>query len=990
MMKILRLYSILILLISINVYAEGPHDAINKNGNHQVEMHEQDIVHHADSMHKNDEAHIAEHQAINHETDSQDEEHGESHGEGGHGPNLAPLFFIMIALIIGTLTRNFMQKTPLPFTVLLVIFGLALGTLTRTGVLEKANLSFIANSIEWAGKFDPHLILFIFLPILIFEAAFAMDVHTFRKTSTNAILLAVPGIVVALFLTGAIVMFVKKAEFGFTDWTWPIALMFGAVISATDPVAVVALLKELGASKKLGTLIEGESMLNDGTAIVFFMVFFTAITGASSDLSPFLYFIKVSLGGVLTGFIIGGILIAWVKRVFNDALIEITAIIVAAFLTFYVAEHYLHVSGVLGLVTLGLIMAGIGRTRISPEVEHFLHEFWELAAFIANTLIFIIVGVVIAQRIPMSQLTLKDFLLLGIIYIGIHIVRAIVILVHYPIMKKAGYGLPKKDTYVLWWGALRGAIGLAMALIVAGEQSIPENIRNQFLFLLAGTVTLTLLINATTVGWLVSKLGLNKLAPAKAMMIHHARKYLRQSSENAVEKLKTDRFIGKANWNTVMHYLPEEVPEEIDHLGKVEKIAETRRRILEKEKSSYWYLFKEGMINSTAVRQLSDTINDIIDAGGTIPLSQRKDLEELWKTPKMLNKLQNIPLLGKVIENYFFERLSISYDTARGFVEAQEECLKLVESMARSAVDKDEEKILGIVEEEINENRIHGLTFIRNIRKNYPEIYTAIATRQAIRSMLNYELKTVERLQKNGRIDSSEAGKMVSVIEERMKRLMQKPPKIKLPDTLEIIKEIPWLHDLKKDTFEAVQEFFQQRVYSIGDTLIKEGAMGDSLYIVIRGNVKISKDDHVIDIQGPGTTIGEMAILTGKPFSATVAAESPVTALRLRYLKIQSLMETAPDLKEGLWKIAGVRIAETLLADVSPYNKWKPAKIRNFILRGDILTSSKGKEFEVSHKLGLLLHGAITSLTSSKNIVAPAILEEGKYRIHGEAVILIC
>lgn len=976
----------MILLISLKTSAEEPADSNHKN---EIERNEQYVDHSkihseiSDSIYNAAKEEQSEHEATVHE---------EGHSEGGHGPNLAPLFFIIIALIIGTLTRHTMQKTPLPFTVLLVIFGLALGTLTRTGVLEKANLSFIANSIEWAGKFDPHLILFIFLPILIFEAAFAMDVHTFKKTSTNAILLAVPGIVVALFLTGAIVMLVRKAGIGFTDWTWPLALMFGAVISATDPVAVVALLKELGASKKLGTLIEGESMLNDGTAIVFFMVFFTTITGSvvdSSFIDQLLYFFKVSFGGILTGLLIGGILIAWVKRVFNDALIEITAIIVAAFLTFYVAEHYLHVSGVLGLVTLGLIMAGIGRTRISPEVEHFLHEFWELAAFIANTLIFIIVGVVIAQRIPLSQLTLKDFMLLGLIYLGIHIVRAVVILVHYPIMKKAGYGLPKKDTYVLWWGALRGAIGLALALIIAGEQSIPENIRNQILFLLAGTVTLTLLINATTIGWLVNKLGLNKLAPAKAMMIYHARQYLRQSSENTMEKLKSDRFIGKANWNTVMSYMPEEVSGEVDHLGKIEKIAETRRRILEKEKSSYWYLFKEGMINSTAVRQLSDTINEILDAGGTIPLSARKDLEELWKTPKMLNRLQNIPLFGKIIENYFFERLSVSYDTARGFVEAQEEGLKLVESMARSAVDKDEEKILAIIEEEINENRIHGLTFIRNLRKNYPEIYTAIATRQAIRTMLNYELKTVERLQKNGRIDTAEASKMTSVIEERMKRLMQKPPRIKLPDTLEILREIPWLHDLRKDTFDAVEEFFQQRVYSIGDTLIKEDTMGDSLYIIIRGNVKISKRDKVLDIQGPGTTIGEMAILTGKPFSATVSAESPVTALRLKYLKIQSLLANSPDLKNGLWKIAGVRIAEGLLADISPYNKWKPAKIRGFLNKGEIITAQYGKEFEISNKLGILLHGVITR-EDNKNIIAPSLLEEGKYRLHGEAVVIIC
>ena len=128
----------------------------------------------------------------------------------------------------------------------------------------------------------------------------------------------------------------------------------------------------------------------------------------------------------------------------------------------------LHVSGVLALVALGLMIGGIGRSSISPQVEHFMHEFWELAGFIANCLIFLIVGFVIAER---TEFTANDFLVLGIIYVGIHVVRGVVILIHYPFMKNTGYGLPVKDAIVVWYGALRGAIGLALALMVAGVDS---------------------------------------------------------------------------------------------------------------------------------------------------------------------------------------------------------------------------------------------------------------------------------------------------------------------------------------------------------------------------------------------------------------------------------------------------------------------------------------------------------------------------------------
>jgi NhaP-type Na+/H+ or K+/H+ antiporter len=472
------------------------------------------------------------------------EEHAEEEHGGEHeGSNMYPLLFIIIALLIGAATRHLLRKAPLPYTVSLLLIGLGLGAANRLGWFESwdfgifsLNISFLNQSINWAGNIDPHLILYVFLPTLIFEAAFAMDVHTFKKSFTNATLLAVPGIIMALLLTGAIIMGLKGTGLGFQEWGWLLALLFGTVVSATDPVAVVALLKDLGASKKLGTLIEGESLLNDGTAIVIFMVFLYAVTGAASETSPVIEFIRVAAGGTLVGLVFGWITISWVRKVFNDALIEITVIIAAAYLTFFVAEHFLHVSGVLGLVALGLVMAGVGRTRISPEVEHFLHEFWELAAFIANTLIFLIVGVVIANR---TQFSGGDILALGIIYIGVHIVRAFVIAVLYPIMRKVGYGLTLKNATVLWYGALRGAIGLALALIVAGEESIPAPVRNDFLFLTAGLVTLTLLINATTIKFIVEGLGLTKAAPAKALMMHMAKNYLRTSSENSIDKFKT-------------------------------------------------------------------------------------------------------------------------------------------------------------------------------------------------------------------------------------------------------------------------------------------------------------------------------------------------------------------------------------------------------------------------------------------------------------------
>jgi NhaP-type Na+/H+ or K+/H+ antiporter len=926
-----------------------------------------------------------------------DEHAVDEHAEGGHKSNMYPLLFIIIALIIGAGTRHFLRKSPLPFTVSLLLIGLGLGAANRLGWFEiwhfaslAINMDFMSQSLDWAGKIDPHLILYVFLPTLIFEAAFAMDVHTFKKSFTNAFLLAVPGIIIALVLTAAIVIGLKSSGMGFAEWGWPMALLFGAVVSATDPVAVVALLKDLGASKKLGTLIEGESLLNDGTAIVIFMVLLAGITGAVSETSPIVEFLRVALGGTFVGVFFGWLTIRWVKKVFNDALIEITVIVAAAYLTFFVAEHFLHVSGVLGLVALGLMMAGVGRTRISPEVEHFLHEFWELAAFIANTLIFVIVGVVIANN---SQFTGDDFLKLFIIYIGVHVVRAIVILILYPLMRNAGYGLPKKDAIVVWYGALRGAIGLALALIVAGETSIPQEIRDDFLFLTAGLVTLFSLVNATTVKYVVNGLGLTKVAPAKALMMINAKNYLRQSTENSIDKFKKDRYLNRANWEKVKEFLPDKPDvsnEEELHLDST--IAETRRRILEREKSSYWNQFREGMLGPTAVRRLTEAIREIMDEGGLVSLAKRKDLEQEWKTPKILSKLQSMPVLGRLAQRFFFERLSVSYDSARGFVYAQDENLKLIENMLIAQDDQDgsiDQENLGIIEAEINENKIHGLTFLRNLRNSYPEIYNAIATRQAIRSVLNYEKRMVERLLAKGRIDSGESGKIVSGIEERMKMLMDSPPSFELPKPVELLREISWLVGLEDKIFKRVVDEFQNRVYAVDATLVKENGPGDGLFVVVRGQVKISVKGQVVDILGPGSVIGEMAVLTGGPRTATVTAESPSTVLWMSTSRMKSIMKDSVDLQNRLWKFACMRFAMNLLSKKKPYNDWQQNEFRQWLSAGDIIYPDERGNIDLKGKVGILVTGKASSSDNSIVLTAPAILETSDYNFSSNSRVFI-
>ncbi len=894
---------------------------------------------------------------------------------------MEPLFFIVIALIIGAATRHFLKKTPLPYTVLLMIFGGILGVFSRRGAFEGFHA--LHGALSWAGNIDPHVILFIFLPILIFEAAFAMDVHTFKKTVGNATILAVPGIVIALLLTASLVVGLSYADIGFKAFGWNMAFVFGAVVSATDPVAVVALLKELGASKKLGTLIEGESLLNDGTAIVIFFVFLATIPGVEvhgGDTPVILQFIKVSFGGILLGLVVGGTVLLWVKKVFNDAMIEITLIVVAAYLTFYIAEHFLHVSGVLGLVALGLAMGSAGRTRISAEVQHFLHEFWELAAFIANTLIFVIVGVVIAERSEFSGI---DFIALFILYVSLHLIRGIMVLLAYPFMKNLGYGLPKKDAMVLVYGGLRGAVGLALALYIAGEEAIPEEIRNQFLFYIAGIVALTLLVNATTIKFVINKLGLTKIPPVKVLMFSNAFKSINRETHNEVEVIRKDRFMSGADWNTVESYLADKEVRQLteEEIDAMDPVAEARRRILEREKRSYWNQFKEGLLGSMAYTKLADNINEIIDMGGTVPLTDREYLDDLLRSRKLLSRLEKFPLISGWAKNTLLERLASSYDIARGFVVAQEELAKLVSSMdfdfnQDDQTDEEEIRMKQSVSDEIQQNRMRGLNYIKEIHIAFPEITKSIETRQAVRSVLNYEKNLVHKLNKDGRLEDDEADRMIVDVEMRMKQLMESPLITKMPEPIEVLKEMAWMKHLPADLADKVVQIASEKNHTAGNTLIKQGDSGESgMLVIARGSVKVMVGELVVDLLGAGSVIGEMSVLAGVPRTASVVADTPVTALWLSSSEMQSIIKENEALGNELWQTAGLRFAENLLGAIPPYRDLSLMKLRRWLANGKVLKTEDGEHISMNNKVAALISGTATDKATGHIYQAPCIVD---------------
>lgn len=339
-------------------------------------------------------------------------------------------------------------------------------------------------------------------------------------------LLAAPGVVMSALLTAVVAIFVM-----YPDWDLSTGITFGAMLSATDPVAVVALLHELGAAKQLALLIEGESLFNDGSALVVFIVFLDFMSGEEpvrTEGETVGFFLRLSLGGIAFGWFMGEVMVRVLKATRLDIMTQITVTIVSAYLTFIIAENEVfHVSGVLAVVCAGLVMAAHGFQHVRHRET--LKHFWETIEYLANTVIFIVAGVIMYVK-GFSQfgsgtegsIDAYDIAMLGVLYVSLMVIRTIVMFLMWPCLRQMGYSFSAKFLIVISYSGLRGAVGLVLGLIVQNDERIGQDIRGRFLFHMAGIAFLTLAINGTTTGLLLSCLGLSGASPARARMLNKA------------------------------------------------------------------------------------------------------------------------------------------------------------------------------------------------------------------------------------------------------------------------------------------------------------------------------------------------------------------------------------------------------------------------------------------------------------------------------------
>ncbi len=430
------------------------------------------------------------------------------------------LGLLLVAVIVSLVS----QRLRIPYTVGLMTVGLIL---TFFGEFPYLTLA-------------PKLILTILVPPLVFEAAFHINMEELRRELGLLLLLTIPGVVLTTFMVGGVVSLGAGIPLS-------AALVFGALIAATDPVAVVALFRAIGVPRRLQILIEAESLLNDGTAIVLFNLMLTiALTGQFNLASSLLTFTIIAGGGILTGFVMGVVVSRLTSRI-NDHLIETALTTVVAYGAYVVAEAVLHVSGVLAVVTAGLLMGNIGPRGMSPTTRIVVFNFWEFAAFLANSFVFLLIGLQVKV-----QLMLDNIQAIVVAIVGVLVARAVSVY----ILSLTDRTLPMKWRHVLFWGGLRGAISLALALSLTS--TLPY--RSQLQAMAFGIVLFTIFVEGLTMKPLVQTLGLVETQVSKQSYERlHAKAIALQASHNRLQQLSSSGLLSEYSWRTLQPLIEEQI-----------------------------------------------------------------------------------------------------------------------------------------------------------------------------------------------------------------------------------------------------------------------------------------------------------------------------------------------------------------------------------------------------------------------------------------------
>ena len=769
--------------------------------------------------------------------------------------SISVILFILLSLLL-TISAYELKKilkiSVAPIILILGFFFRLLGEITSN----------FNRVIEIVNTLDPNLITLAIMPALLYETSMRADWFTFRRQLGQILPMATSVVGLSAFLTAAAFKYVLGYDF-----TWMEGLLLGVILNATDHVAVTAQLKDIYADEKFEMLIGGETLLNEATVMVLFSVMLKNNENTLSVAGNFAYFLRLSLGGFALGLGFAVAMGEILQRIVNDYIQETLLTVITTYLLFYTANSAeVEVSGAIAVVTLGLYMSAYGKTLVSAIVEKPMHFSWSIIATNIESFVFILGGMILGDLVTNTEnLVASDIAMLFSMFLILHLVRFLVILLHYPLLKYFGYGVSWKEIIVLTFAGIKGVISLAIALIAFHDPNISQSFASIMLFFAVGIASLTIVLDSLAVKVLVKLFKLEDLSDAQESTLVGVSTAILQETAKNIERLRSDKEFDLVKWKEVLDVIgskrllhgimksnrigsqvlkehketksPEEILKiysEKFELSKGDLELETRARFYSTLKAIYWHEFESGQCNGYTSLVLINSCN-IAQETTASQMNDWEVLEKLLTTPKITNileRLSHIPIIGGIFKKMVYTKVMIKYDAASTFIKSHEEAIELMDKME---IDTNERIFEEIVSESHQQIHLCSEYVKHYITDLYPGIISQVQSNIAARTLLISQRKLINKIYSQGVIKDLEYECLQDAIDENIKSLMNNSS-VQQSSLKEILK-----NKFKQSNSKAISDLLphiQEKQYKPEEVIFTEGGPVEGGYLIFSGRVR--------------------------------------------------------------------------------------------------------------------------------------------------------
>ena len=801
-------------------------------------------------------------------------------------------------LVIGA-AEPLAARLRMPYSVILAVLGILIGSgaifFLRTDLTDALNP--VAEAILGL-PIRSNVFLYVFLPTLLFQATLGMNLRRMIDDWVPIIVLAVVAVVVATLSVGYALSWASALPL-------TACLLIGAIVSTTDPSAVVSIFRSISAPRRLARIIEGESLLNDAAAIALFGLFmgFVMLGVPNPELGDALARFPILIaGGALTGWLTARIAI-WIMALFGAHELALISVSVALpYLAYIGAEQSIGASGVIAVVVAGLTLNLTGPGRLPPQAWVNLREVWDLLAHWAGALIFILAAFLIPRLL--EDVRISDFILIFVVILAAVAARALILFILLPLLTLVRVSPPVERPYriAILWGGLRGAVTLALALAVTESFRVPVEVKRLVGILATGFTLFTLIIQGTTLRSVIGWLGLDRLSPIDEAMS-------RQVVAVALQTVREDVARTTEDYNLTREIVRSEAKIFGKRLEDAVKTAEDSADILDKDRVTLGLIALAGHERDMILARVRERT-----------ISARMAEQILSDADRLIEGARS----GGRSGYQRTARRSVNYGRALRAAVAFHSRLGLSSPLVRMTADRFElllsqRLILRDLDTFIDGRirRIHGRrvadllhelltrriemvgTALEALRLQYPGYAEELERRFIRRTALRLEEREFLTMREDGLIGAEVFTTLMQDLSRRRQALEGRPPLDIALQRFELVRQLPLFADFDDKAVKQLGRVLKTRYVNAGNLVVRKDGAVKNVFFIASGAVELESAGQSWRL-GRGEMFGQMAILTKNAHRAEVRAIAPSTLLVLDVARFRSLLSRSAALQSAV------------------------------------------------------------------------------------------